>query len=238
MLIPLVIGKYSNGEEKKIDLSSAGLLMVSYSEEEQLQLLFKRIIKLIINSNQEMYLVSNTRRYDQWQDAKDSCLFFLRNEPALGTVPSRFELLKMVWEEIKKRKAILKRNRIADFKRYYALNTWNKEKLPYCFIVIDDIWDIITSKPKSLSLNLMRIILYGPDVGVQSIIASGLSYRNLLQQLTTAYPVITKELIKKYGKPEPKQMNMLGDELIITPEELIFYRHNGQTELERYFKPI
>ncbi len=64
-------------------------------------------------------------------------------------------------------------------------------------------------------------ILYGPSVGLHTIFESAISYRNLLQQLVQVYPILTLELQKKYGLPEPKQIRQLGHELIFTPDELI-----------------
>ncbi|MCY7361097.1 MAG: hypothetical protein LH629_03370, partial [Ignavibacteria bacterium] len=98
------------------------------------------------------------------------------------------------------------------------------------------IWDIVKAKPKKLTLDLMLILLYGPAVGIHTIIASGISYRNLLQQLVGIHPILTLELQKKYGRPEPKQISALGHELIYTPDELVFYKKQGSFEMERFFK--
>jgi hypothetical protein len=87
-----------------------------------------------------------------------------------------------------------------------------------------------------LGIDLIRVMLYGPAVGIHTIIASGISYRNLLQQLVNTHPMIKEELQKKYGDPEPKQLNMIGHELIFTSDDLIFYKEPGQMEHLRLFK--
>jgi hypothetical protein len=55
----------------------------------------------------------------------------------------------------------MKQKKILDFKRYTSLNIWNEIKLDYLFVFVDDIWDIIVSKPKNLGLNFMMILLSG-----------------------------------------------------------------------------
>jgi hypothetical protein len=78
--------------------------------------------------------------------------------------------------------------------------------------------------------------MYGPAVGINTILASGISYRNLLQQLISINPTILTELQNKYGIPEPKQINLMGDEIIFTPDDLIFFKQAGKMEMERLFK--
>ena len=78
-------------------------------------------------------------------------------------------------------------------------------------------------------------MLFGPAVGIHTIFASGISYRNLLQQLININPAITDMLQEKYGVPEPKQISVMGKELIYTSDDLIFYRINGFEELEKYY---
>lgn len=109
-----------------------------------------------------------------------------------------------------------------------------KNNLNEKYLIIDDIWDIITSIPKTNALNLLLIMLYGPEVGIRTIFASIISYINLLQQLIHLHPQLKIELQKKYGIPEPKLISNVGHELIFSIEDFVYYR-SGQ-KLERYFK--
>ena len=235
MLIPLIIGKNSNGENQMIDLAEMPLLMVSYCHTEQLQSLYIQLQSLQYPFKQKDYYISSKRKCTSWDIKLQNAYTLFKDEPDEGNIKSRVKMLKLLNDEISRRERILKNRKLPDFKRYYSLNTWQSEKLSYQFFVIDDIWDIIISKPKSLGLNLMHIILYGGHVGIHTIFTSSLSYRNLLEQLININPSITKELQKKYGVPEPQKINSLGSEIIMTAENLVFYKRAGSTEMERMY---
>jgi hypothetical protein len=92
------------------------------------------------------------------------------------------------------------------------------------------------SPPKKLSLNLILIMIYGYSVGIHTVFASGISYRNLLQQLVSLHPILTIELKKKFGVPEPKLLSALGHELIFTPEDFVYYKKGSILEMEKFYK--
>jgi hypothetical protein len=235
MIIPFTIGKNSSGEDQFVDLSELPLLMMSYSEENVLNDFLQKIYLTKYPYKEANYFITNTRRLKLWGGNNEEDFIFLKDEPMETSINSRHQLFKWVTDEILRREQILKLKKIKNFKRYISLNLWNKDKLSYQFLVVDDIWDIVTAKPKVLGLTLMRIILYGPAVGIHTIFASGISYRNLLQQLININPFVTKVLQEKYGVPEPTQISELGRELIYSPDGLIFYRKNGFLELEKYY---
>ena len=235
MLIPLIIGKNSNGENLFIDLAITPLLMISYCEEEQLANIFSQLQSLTYPFKQNDYYISSLRKCKTWKINVQNAFTFYKDEPDKGNVKNRIKMMKLLNDEISKRERIIKLKKLPDFKRYFSLNTWQTEKLAYQFFVIDDIWDLIISKPKSLGLSLMRIILYGPQVGIHTIFTSSLSYRNLLEQLISINPSITKELQKKYGVPEPQKINTLGSELILTADNLIFYKKAGSMGMEKMY---
>jgi hypothetical protein len=112
---------------------------------------------------------------------------------------------------------------------------WNTVKLPYKLLLIDDIWNLVKAKPASLSIQLFRIILNGPAVGVHTIIGSNISYRNLLQHLIELNPAIRKMLQEKYGIPEPTQISTIAQELILTPDNLVFYKKSSMMDLEKFY---
>ena len=235
MLIPLNIGKNSNGENQLIDLANIPLLMISYCEEKQLVNIFSQLQSLSYPFKQNDFYISSIRKCKTWKIDIQNAFTFYKDEPDKGNVKNRIKLMKLVNDEISKRERILKLKKLPDFKRYYSLNTWQTEKLSYQFFIIDDIWDLIISKPKTLGLSLMRVILFGPQVGIHTIFNSSLSYRNLLEQLIRINPSITKELQKKYGVPEPQKINTLGSELILTAENLIFYKKAGSMGMEKMY---
>ena len=235
MIIPFKIGKNSNGEDQHIDLSDIPLLMMSYSDEKILNNVFQKLYLLQYTYKGANYIITNSRRLKLWGARNVEDQIFLKDEPEQTSIHTRQKLFKKVIDEIVRREQILKSKKGSDFKRYYSLNLWNQDKFSFQFLMIDDIWDIVMAKPRVLGINLIRIMLFGPAVGIHTIFASGISYRNLLQQLININPAITDMLQEKYGVPEPKQISVMGKELIYTSDDLIFYRINGFEELEKYY---
>jgi hypothetical protein len=229
--IPLLIGKNSSAEQVAIDLSLVPLLMISYFHENQLTNLLSQFTK-----SKKNYFATNSRRLKHWEVPIENNYIFLRDTPEIGNVASRSKIVKLVLNEIEKRNKVLQVNKIDSFTKYHALNTWNKVKLDYQFIIIDDVWDLVTAKPQRIAINYMMIILYGPSVGIHTVFTSGLSYRNLLQQLVLDHPEITEELKKKYGNPPPQDINNLGHELILTADDLVYYKKTSIMEMEKFFK--
>ncbi|SDW41290.1 hypothetical protein SAMN05444410_102241 [Hydrobacter penzbergensis] len=218
MIIPLLIGKNSNGEDKYIDLAAISLLMVSYSRDNQLTEVISRLLQLNSYYKEKNYIIATSKIIQQNQHINNDVVF-LKDDPGKSTVKSRLHLLKRVQREIKKRE------KVAD-----------KQELPHQFLIIDDVWDLVTAKPQSVGLSLMSILLDGVTVKVHTILASGLSYRNLLQQLIQINPSLNIELERRFGKPIPKQMNVLGTELIFSPDDLIFLKEVGDMEMKRFFR--
>lgn len=233
MIIPFKVGKNSNGEDQFIDLSETPLLMVSYGDESTLNTLFQNICTIDYLDKSSNYLATNSRRLQQWGEINSNDFIYLRDEPEQGKISSRKNLLKKVTDEISRRQVLIKR--VKDFKRYHSLNLWNEEKLTYQFLLIDDIWDMLAAKPKDIGIQLIRVLLYGPAVGIHTIFASGISYRNLLAQLVNVNPLITDLLQEKYGIPEPTPISEFGRELIYSPDGLIFYKKNGFKEIEKFY---
>ncbi len=231
MKYPFSIGKNSSAEQVAIDLSLVPLLMISYFHENQLTNLLSQFTK-----SKKNYFVTNSRRLKHWEVPTENNYIFRRDTPEIGNVASRSKIVKLVLNEIEKRNKVLQKNKIDSFTKYHALNTWNKVKLDYQFFIIDDVWDLVTAKPQRIAMNFMMIILYGPSVGIHSVFTSGLSYRNLLQQLVLNHPELTEELKKKYGNPPPQDINNLGHELILTADDLVYYKKTSIMEMEKFFK--
>ena len=233
MTTQLLIGKNSDGENQYIELTKVPVLIISYCEEEQLKSIFSQFNLFdFVNKN---YLITNTRYFKDWGLKKNHFHLFMRDDPRME-FETRIDLIDHLLEEIINRQKIMKKKKIIDFERYVSLNTWNDKKLGYQFLIVDDVWDIIVSKPVKLGLNFMMIILYGPLVGIHTIFASVISYRNILEQLINQHPILSIELRKKYGFPEPKKISELGQELIFTPEGFVYYKKSAISDLQKYYK--
>jgi len=229
----LLIGKSSAGENQYIEMKDVSILMISYCDENQLSSIFSQFG--LLQTGNKYYLITNTRQFNNWGFNKEVFKVFMRDEPEFD-IKTRNELINQLLEEIVSRQKVMKKKNITDFSRYISLNTWNETKLDYIYLLVDDVWDLIVSKPKKLALNFMMILLYGQNVGVHVVFASAISYRNLLQQLVNVYPILTIELKKKYGIPEPKKISDLGHELIFTLEDFVYYNKGNIAEMVKYYK--
>ena len=233
MNVNLLIGKNSDGEDQFIDLTKVPVLIISYCEDEQLRSIFSQFDSF--NFVSKNYLIANSRFFKDWGLNKEYFHLFMRDDPKIE-FETRIDLIDHIIKEIVNRQKIMKKKNVVDFERYVSLNTWNDIKLGHQFLIIDDVWDIIVSKPVKLGLNFMMIILYGPLVGIHTIFASGISYRNILEQLINKHPILTIELRKKYGFPEPRKISELGQELIFTPDGLVYYKKNAISDLLKFYK--
>lgn len=153
---------------------------------------------------------------------KDKCSLYIKDEPMLGNIYNRMEVLTHILKEIKQKRS----------------SATKKKTLPpqIRFLIVDNIWDIITSKQKQLALDLMLIIIYGASVGYRIIIGSTLSYRNLLEQVIAMHPVLINELENQFKLPIPKRIDEICDELIFTAEEFVYQKRVTSIGLEKYYQ--
>jgi hypothetical protein len=234
LIFPLIIGLNSTNEPQQINLALVPLLMVSYSHSRELQPYFSQIVIVDDHSIKagRQFLIVNSR-HSPSEDSSHK--YFLTDDPEKGTHISRQALLNEVLKEMKLRNKIMRQKKITSFEKYHALNLWNSIKLKYSFLLIDDIWNLVSAKPQSLSISLFRIILNGPIVGIHTILGSNISYRNLLQQLIELNPAIEKMLQEKHGIPAPTQISAIAQELIISPDKLIFYKKSSVLDMQKYY---
>lgn len=239
MIFPLNIGVNSNNEPQCIDLATVPLLMVSYTDSHELLPYFLQLQESFFSGGntttepaQSHFLIGHSRY--GLANASDWVTYFT-DEPEKGSHISRAKLLGAVLREMQFRARVMKQKKIDSFERYHSLNLWNTIKMPYRLLLIDDIWNLVKAKPHSLSISLFRILLNGPSVGIHTIMGSNISYRNLLQHLIALNPPIRKMLQEKYGIPEPTQISAIAQELILTPDKLVFYKKAGEGSLEKFY---
>ena len=217
MKIPVVIGKNSSGEDKFIDLDQIHVLFVSYLHGKQLY----EIIQQVTGYEKNTYFISQNC-VKELQLNKDKCSLYIKDEPTLGNMYNRKEVLKHILKEIKRKRSSAAKK---------------KTSSPQIrFLIVDNIWDIITSKQKQLALDLMLIIIYGTSIGYRIIIGSTLSYRNLLEQVIAMHPVLIKELENQFKSPIPKRIDEICDELIFTAEEFVYHKRVNSISLDKYYQ--
>lgn len=239
MIFPFIIGVNSNNEPQCIDLATVPLLMVSYTDSHELLPYFLQFQvspfsggSITAETAQSHYFIGHSRFGFANASVESS---FYTDEPEKGSHISRARLLQTVLREMQFRARVMKQKKMDSFERYHSLNLWNTIKLPYRLLLIDDIWNLVKAKPDSLSISLFRILLNGPTVGIHTIMGSNISYRNLLQHLISLNPPIRKMLQEKYGIPEPTQISAIAQELILTPDKLVFYKKAGEGSLEKFY---
>jgi hypothetical protein len=230
-MIPISIGRDSSGDLQQINIEDVPILFISYFSEKHLTSIYLQLSSITNN-----YIIATSKRLVNWGFDIKSNHVFLRDNPRIGNIKSRVDLINLVSKTILIRKRILKKFQATDFKDYMSLSDLRKDNLDHQFLIIDDIWDLVISKPKQLALILMMVILEGPTVGIHSIIGSSLSYRNLLEQIITTHPSLTKELEKKYGNPPPRRIDELSEELIFTAEDLIYFKRSKSLDLQKLYK--
>ena len=216
MKISVVIGKNSSGENKCIDLNEIHVLFVSYLHDKQL---FEIIQQVTGYENNTYFISQNCAK--ELQLSKEKCSLYIKDEPTSGNLYNRKEIFKQILKEIKRKRSstVKKKSTTSQFR----------------FLIVDNIWDIITSKQKQLALDLMLIIIYGASVGYRIIIGSTLSYRNLLEQVIAMHPVLIKELENQFKSPIPKRIDEISDELIFTAEEFVYHKKAKSLSIEKYF---
>ena len=118
-MIPLLIGKKSNGEDRFLDLSQTSLLMISYCEEKQVDKLFKDIQNLDYPYKGLNYFMTNSRRLRERKIDLQKEYVYLIDEPEMGNIKTRLVLLNQIHKEMIRRQKLLAQNKIKDFSGYF-----------------------------------------------------------------------------------------------------------------------
>ncbi len=130
---------------------------------------------------------------------------YITDNPANGSLKNRNRLLTAPYNLLSKRK------------------TQKVKSFPPFLIFIDNIWQIVPKLNKATNTKLKALLSDGAAYGIFFIIGSVLPYRNLLIQLMQ--PTTHKDGV----------VNVIGSEIIINTDELIFYRERGNMEFEIYY---
>jgi hypothetical protein len=217
MNTPVTIGKNSSGEDKRIDLHQSGVLFISYISDAQ----FYSIVNQIGTSDNNMYILTQ-KGVDLCRIEIEKHRVYIKDDPLKGNILSQRVLFKEILKDIKKKKQKTVKQK--------------KNSVGLQFLVIDNIWDVLISKKKNLALELMLIIIHGPSAGYHTIIGSSLSYRNLLEQVIAMHPMLIKEIESQFDAPVPKRIDEICDELIYTPDDLVYYKKANSFVLDKYYK--
>jgi len=226
MNIPLVIGRRSSGEEYITDLTVLQNLFISYSNDNQLPTIFLQFINQAIHSNspiQFSYALSSRLAQQVKPLVPNQTLFieFIHADYAEGKINSINEFISLLIGEMKNRKALLKKSKT------------KPSIFPAMFVVIDNIFEVIMSPQKKTSLSFLELLITAGRLNMFFIMGSSGIYRNLLNQLINISPSLKQKLktsLHPLGISQP-----LGAELVINPDDLIFFREKNEKEYMRLY---
>lgn len=222
----IVIGRSSNGEMFRMSISHLPHLFLLYSDPDQLIHFLNKAVQQweghLISQEIELALAMSEKHL-QFVFQNDLSLIssyrvYNKTNPEQGSIASRYYFMQYLMKELKKRT-----------KRTHA------HKNKPLIIITDDIFELVITKRKYTGLYFLHLLIEGPAYGIHFFAASIRVYRNLMNQLMAMNPVLMTAM--KQMVPDLKlDMNQpLGSELIITPENLYFFKTRQQMDYDRYF---
>lgn len=227
--IPLIIGKTSSNEEVKVNLINLPHLFISYTERRQLISIIRSITDQIkVNSEQvRITIFDDAEIPNDNQDLRQFESHVIRKK-------KRF--IEHVYKEHLSR---LKSYNKKEHSKPIGANHNNQNQLisrSFYLVIIRDIFKIILSKKKD-SIKLIELLIDGKATGIHLILGSPTSYRNILMQLVFMHPAVEKRVLIQGKSADIKIPKPLGAELIITAENMVFYKE-GREEIHNRYYPI
>ena len=107
--------------------------------------------------------------------------------------------------------------------------------MPLLFVLIDDVLDLVITRRRSTGLQFLQLLIEGPACGMHVIAASGRAYRNLMLQLLNLNPAVKEKLKKQMPGIDFSVHYPLGAELVMTPEDVCFFRKRNEPDYTRFF---
>lgn len=228
MPFPLAIGCNSAGESYVADLEGMPHLFFSYTEEEQAGRFFAPVLerwkKECVHPCIEVALaLSRPALYPLF--GGHGPLFnkhrFLPLHPEESNLQSREQFFAALVKEMKRREAMVLRS--------------GNEKLPPMLVIIDDVFEIILSHKKALALSFIRLMLWGKALGMHVIAVSSRSHHHLVQQVSRLTPALHRKFRSYIDERGITPAVAFGAELVITGDELVYYKDAGAREYQRLY---
>ena len=217
MSIILIIGKQSDNTAFEVDLTGLPHLFVSYSERGQRDgFYFELIRQLRPYIYNKAFLLAYAGTADpklQEVSAMSTALVLREVDGTLGPI-GRTEFLKLLQTELKKRKKHVKKS-------------GDKPLI----IFIDDLFETVIQKNKYAGRYFLELLKDGPANNMYMIMASIRTYRNLVYQLIE----MIYDSSRTIDSAERTALQQQSAELVITPEDLYFYRTAREPVYVRLF---
>lgn len=227
--IAIPIGKSSNGIAEEVDLTTMPHLFLSFSEEDQLYHYLEYLLhswNQITDFTCQLATALSLESYNALQkhfSRPKPFYSWIRNNPEMGTIGSKPAFIQAIFKELKKRQK----------KTESSINV-NYEFQPL-IVIIDDLLEMLVNKRKTTGLRFLQLLIEGPAVRIHFITASGRSFRNLLNQLINMNPVTKEQLQQQLPNINLTYHLPLGAELILTPEDLFFFKARNQSDFQRLY---
>ncbi len=229
--LTLIIGKGSNNDLFEVDLMALPHLFVSYSEPGQINLFLKDAVETLTrqagSGNLQFACALSKAMYSGVENyLRKVKLFslFIRNEALESARGSKYLFMRTLMKELKRRQKI----KLSPGKNSVS-------KLNPLVVIIDDIFDIIITKRKYTGSYFLELLTAGNELGIHFVVASIWAYRNLLSQLIKSKQDTKKAISNPVAEKNFLTIQPLIAELIITPEDLYFFKLSNQTDYTRYF---
>lgn len=220
MSIQLTIGRDSCGKLHTIDLMALPNLFISYSEEEQMPQMLQGILQDINKDDCQarVALFSGQSILEDLLTLNSVQLHlpFTKPHSEIDTIRNIDAFIAELLNEIRMRKKRANSNkRIKVF------------EIPI-IVVIDNIFEVITSRHKKTALSFIQLLVDGSAYAMHMITFSSGIYQNLLNQLVAVSPVEEKKMLK-HNLSVPIT-GPLAAQLIINPDGLIFFKARNTAE--------
>lgn len=232
MRLPLSIGKNSLNQPIMVDICSLPHLFVAFSYDAQLPPFLQHCISTINSSYSSgssiaiAIALNNSNAYLLHQIGCPIAYAFVPNNTHDTTInsTSKDAFIQQLFTEMKTRLKYQKQGKQAAIQPSTLV------------VIIDELFSLILTQKKQTGIYFLQLLIMGKQVGIHFIAASASTYRNLLLQLMHMHPEIEKQLVKKQLTKSSTIIKPLGAELILTTDDLVFYKSSTMPIHERYFR--
>lgn len=219
MAIPLIIGRTSDGSICRIDIATCPNLFVSYHDDNSKCKLWQQLLTL--PTDIALYLTGSNQRIQQLVPTilkRINTHTHYWDEPKSASIEGGYQFLNILYTELQRRS-----------------RKSNHDGNHTILVVIDDIWQLLLKTRKRSAFILMSLLVYGEEVGIHFVVGSTFSYRNLLQQLMFKNTEIKAIFGKLHSENNIFGISLIGAELIISPDGLVFYKQRNCMDLVKYY---
>lgn len=102
-------------------------------------------------------------------------------------------------------------------------------------VIIDDVFTFLLHQSKAVTKIFFDLLIFGAELNVHLVAASHFTYRNLLKQVMDMNPPMRRKMQFHYGCDCCQVITPVGAELVLTAEDLVFYKTKNEADYVRLF---